>query len=322
MARQLRIEYEGAWYHIMNRGAARQTVFFTDEHREIFLQLLLEIHRRFQIEIHAYCLMGNHYHLLIRTPLANLSKAMRRLNSLYVRRLNKLLKRDGPLFRNRFKSIIVDSENYLLRVSRYIHLNPVKAGLVKKAEMYPWSSYAYYINSKTASDWLFCKETLNRFAGKFRYKQYQIFVEEGVDNETDTFYKKIKRVPILGAEAFTKTISEKYLKDQPDDREIPQQNLIINKQRPTIELVFQAVAKNYELEMKELLKVMCRKKNIARSMAVYLSIDYAQASQKEVANFFGTKSYWAISKSYTRFRRMIDEDKVLANRASLILQML
>jgi len=239
MARPLRIEYEGAWYHVMNRGASRQNVFKTKKHYELFLQLLLEIHRRFQVEIHAYCLMPNHYHLLIRTPLPNLSNALRHINSLYTRRFNVLSKRDGPLFRGRFKSIIVDSENYLLQLSRYIHLNPVKAGLVTKPNQFQWSSYPFYINPKNKPAWLYCGETLNRFSKHLRRKQYQLFVNEGIDKELDSFYQKIQRIPILGSEAFSSTITKKYLINRPVDIEINELRHAVKAQLPTIELIFQ-----------------------------------------------------------------------------------
>ena len=96
-------------------------------HRIVFLNLLSEIHRRYRVEIHCYCLMDNHYHLLIRTPLANLSRAMRHLDGIYTQRFNRQTRTDGPLFRGRYKSILVECDNYLLQLSRYIHLNPVQA---------------------------------------------------------------------------------------------------------------------------------------------------------------------------------------------------
>ena len=107
MARPLRIQFEGAWYHVMNRGACRLPIFKSDQHRELFLELLAETVQVFNIEIHAYCLMDNHFHLLIRTPLPNLSKAIQYLSSVYTIRYNKLEKKDGPLFRGRFKSKLV-----------------------------------------------------------------------------------------------------------------------------------------------------------------------------------------------------------------------
>ena len=125
MSRPLRIQYEGAWYHVMNRGSNRQLIFTRDEHRLIFLQLLEEIVVKYKLEIHAFCLMGNHYHLLVNTPFANLSRVMRHLNGVYTQKFNLLEQRDGPLFRGRYKAILVENEDYLLQVSRYIHLNPV-----------------------------------------------------------------------------------------------------------------------------------------------------------------------------------------------------
>ena len=135
MARPLRIEYPGAWYHVMNRGVDRQPIFLHDAHRESFLSLLSDISRSYQVEIHAYCLMNNHYHLLVRTPLGNISRAMRHLNGVYTQRFNSMEKRDGSLFRGRFKAILVEADEYLLRLSRYIHLNPVAAKLVKRAQV-------------------------------------------------------------------------------------------------------------------------------------------------------------------------------------------
>src|SRR5438105_9383616 len=108
MARPLRIEYENAWYHVMNRGARSQSIFKNDSHRELFLALLQEIQQRFEVELHAYCLMSNHYHLLIRTPRANLGRAMRHLDGVYTQLYNKSLFIDGPLFRGRYKSCLID----------------------------------------------------------------------------------------------------------------------------------------------------------------------------------------------------------------------
>lgn len=113
MSRPLRIVYEGAWYHVMNRGAGRRTIFHSDTYRQLFLALLGEITQTFGVEVHAYCLMDNHYHLLLHTPRANLSAAMRHLQRLYTQRHNRMEQTDGPLFRGRFKAILVDADHYL-----------------------------------------------------------------------------------------------------------------------------------------------------------------------------------------------------------------
>ena len=154
MARPLRVHYPNAWYHVMNRGAGRQRIFNNNIHRIIFLELLEECHKMFNVKIYAYCLMDNHYHLLLSTPDANLSGAMRHLNGVYTQRFNRISKTDGPLFRGRYKAQLVEEDCYLLIVSRYIHLNPVKAGLVDHPAKYKWSSYAAYLGLAKVPTWL------------------------------------------------------------------------------------------------------------------------------------------------------------------------
>jgi REP element-mobilizing transposase RayT len=122
MARPLRILYENAWYHVMNRGASRIKTFYNDDNYKLFLDLLSDTYQRFNLETHAYCLMPNHYHLLVRTPLANLSRCMRHIDGLYTQKFNRIGKRDGALFRGRYKAILIDADSYLLQLSRYIHL--------------------------------------------------------------------------------------------------------------------------------------------------------------------------------------------------------
>jgi len=161
MSRPLRIEYEGAWYHVMNRGIARQAIYLNRDHRNVFLTLLEEISRKYYIEIHAYCLMDNHYHLLLRTPLPNLGKAMRHLDGVYTRRFNISQKRDGSIFRGRYHAILIEEEEYLIRVSRYIHLNPVSAKICSNPIDYTWSSYQYFFNEDIHCRWLIKEKILS-----------------------------------------------------------------------------------------------------------------------------------------------------------------
>ena len=127
MPRPLRIEYENAYYHVMNRGRGRQRIFHDKNYFEAFLKTLEEAHQRFGIEILCYCLMSNHYHLLVKTPEANLGRAMRHINGLYTQRYNRLKQTDGSLFRGRYKAILVEEDSYQLQLSRYIHRNPIGA---------------------------------------------------------------------------------------------------------------------------------------------------------------------------------------------------
>ena len=207
MSRPLRIEYENAFYHVMNRGRAKQQLFHSKEYYEAFIKCLKEANTRFGIEVHAYCLMGNHYHLLISTPRGNLGRAMRHINGIYTQRHNMLHKRDGPLFRGRYKAILVDSSSYLLQLSRYIHLNPVETRkpLVQNLADYSWSSYPAYIGQQPTPD-LLTKEVVYGELGANQPKSaYRDYVEQGVDEETAQFFRKQRQPVIWGDAAFAKT---------------------------------------------------------------------------------------------------------------------
>ena len=147
MPRPTRIQYEGAYYHVMNRGRARQKIFHNSEYYSAYLKTLEEAHSRFDAQIHAYCLMDNHCHLLIGTPRANLNRIKWHINGVYTHRYNRLKSADDPLFRGRYKAILVDVDAYLLQLGRYIHRNPaeVKGADGQVLEQFKWSSYLAYI---------------------------------------------------------------------------------------------------------------------------------------------------------------------------------
>ncbi len=150
MTRPLRIEFSNAWYHVMNRGRRRENVFYSDEDRRTFLSLLSDLHDKFHVKIHAYCLMGNHYHLLLNTPLPNLSRAIRHLGGVYTQEFNRAHRKEGALFRGRYRSKLIDSDEYLTQLSRYIHLNPVDAGIVHAPENYEWSTIVHSYRKQTS----------------------------------------------------------------------------------------------------------------------------------------------------------------------------
>ncbi len=154
MARPLRIEYPGALYHITSRGNARADIFDDNPDREKFLSILGVVVRKYRWICHGYCLMDNHYHLLVETPESNLCRGMRQINGLYTQGFNRRHGRVGHLFQGRYKSILVEKDSYLLQLSRYIVLNPVKAGMVKAPEDWEWSSYQSTAGLSTAPDFL------------------------------------------------------------------------------------------------------------------------------------------------------------------------
>ena len=162
MPRPLRIEYPGAFYHVMNRGNARQQIFRSARDYRIFLDLLKESVEKWEIRIHGFSLMPNHYHLLMETPLGNLSRSMRHINGVYTQCYNRHWKQDGHLLRGRYKAILVEEDAYLIDLLRYIHLNPVKVGLADKPEKHSWTSHRIYLGGD-GPPWL----TTDRLLGYF-----------------------------------------------------------------------------------------------------------------------------------------------------------
>jgi putative transposase len=303
MARQLRLEYPGAFYHVMNRGAGRKQIFHDEKYCDMFLQLLEEINENFGVKVHAYCLMGNHYHLLLETPLGNLSRAMRHLNGVYTQRRNRLLKRDGPLFRGRFKAILVDAENYLLHVSRYIHLNPVEANLVKKPEAYPWSSFRHYCSRENRLSWLTTDEVLSRFTSKNKRDAYSAFISEGMDEKTYKIYSSLKMAPIFGEDSFCNKVREK-LKLVPH-QEIPDSKKL-TKQRITKKEVVSKIAKYYRCKEIDIIK---GDNKSLKKIAVYFCQRLTHDTQNEIGEYFSGISYSGISQICKRMKVEIESKK-------------
>ena len=183
MARPLRIAIPGGLYHVISRGNDRQHVYLDDPDRRTFLELLAATVDRYRLLCHSYCLMGNHHHLLLETPRANLSLAMRQLNGLYAQRFNRRYGRCGHVFQARFRAILIQKESHLLRTARYIVRNPVRARICDRPGQWPWSSYSALAGSIAAPSYLCTDELLSQFARSRRAAQarYRSFVAEGSD---------------------------------------------------------------------------------------------------------------------------------------------
>lgn len=224
MARPLRIEFPGALYHVTARGDRRETIFEDDKDRLVFLRTLAEVVERFNWLCQAYCLMPNHYHLLVETPDGNLSKGMRHLNGVYTQASNRRHNRIGHLFQGRFKGILIDKDSYLLELSRYIVLNPVRARMVKQPEKWKWSSYQAMIGEVSPPSWLAIDELLAAF-GKYRAsarQHYKDFVKQGVN--AGSIWNELRQQIYLGDERFVKRMLRKAGKNgiQGDELSIPQ----------------------------------------------------------------------------------------------------
>ena len=186
MARPLRIEYPGALYHLTARGNTRQSIFLDDQDRRTFLRVLEKILTDCNGILHAYCLMTNHYHLLVETPEANLSQIMRQINGIYTQRFNRRHGHVGHVFQGRFKSIVVEKEAYLLQLCRYIVCNPVRSGMVDDPGKYPWSSFKATAGKvKTpdflSKDWILKQFTETRPRAQVEYRR---FVLAGIEEES------------------------------------------------------------------------------------------------------------------------------------------
>lgn len=232
MARPLRIEFPGAIYHVTSRGNARLPIFEDDEDRESFLALLGAVVERFNWLCHSYCLMGNHYHLLIETPDTHLSKGLRQLNGVYTQRFNRRHGRVGHVFQGRFKAILVERDSYLLELCRYIVLNPVRAKMVKRAGEYRWSSYRACAGSATPPAWLQTDWVLGQF-GKRRWaaqKRYAAFVREGIGDASP--WSQLRGQVLLGSETFAEKLRP-LLAGEAEVQEVPRLQRLAH--RPSLE---------------------------------------------------------------------------------------
>lgn len=198
MGRENRVHYENAWYHVMNRASGKKFVFQDENNKYIFMHLLKEIHDKFAVQIHAYCLMDNHYHLLIKTPFANISNAIHSLQSRYAKTYNKLIHSDGPVFRSRFKSILIKNDNYLIQVCRYIHRNPIDAK-ISAIDDYKWSSFHYYINRVNKPIWLYTNELVSIVDETQNIESFIKFHTNITNNRVslDNFYTSMKQTPVI-----------------------------------------------------------------------------------------------------------------------------
>ena len=238
MARPLRIEYPGAVYHVTSRGNARADIFDDSVDRQTFLLLLESVVNRFNWICHAYCLMDNHYHLLIETPDGNLSIGMRHLNGVYTQSFNRRHKRVGHVFQGRFKAVIVEKESHLLELCRYVVLNPVRAGMVSAPRKWRWSSYGATSGilknePYLTTDWILGQFDRTRSEAQTKYRQ---FVKEGMA-EKERPWEKLKGQIILGSDAFIEHVRE-FLKGKEHYAEIPR--LQRTAGRPPLEALFPA----------------------------------------------------------------------------------
>ncbi len=313
MSRPLRIQYPGAWYHIMNRGGQHRNIFSDDNDRMEFLRLLRESIEMWEIEVHAYSLMNTHYHLLIHTPLGNLSRAMRHIDGVYTQRYNIRHDTDGQLFRGRYKSILIDKDNYLLEVVRYIHLQGIRAEIIKKPEDDPWTSHRAYLFQQDKLTWLSTGKILsvfNKTSSEAR-KRLIRFINKGISPDIKEFYSKQRLSPILGSKEFIQKIKNTYILTETPSYEIPHSK--IKKIHPSITTINMNVCEQYLISI-ELMRAVSRGiHNEPRDIAVYLARKEGKYSLNEIADHYGFSSYSGVNSTLRRIKQRLKTDKKLSN---------
>jgi putative transposase len=272
MVRPLRIEFPGAVYHITARGNARAKIFKDDADRDTFLSVLEQVLTRFDWLLHAYCLMDNHYHLMIDTSEANLSAGMRQLNGVYTQRFNRRHRRVGHVFQGRFKAIVVDRDSYLLELCRYVVLNPVRARMVREAKDYPWSSYRATAGLSLVPRYLTCDWILSQF-GKSRVatqKRYRAFVAEGM--KAPSPWEKLEAQMILGNEAFIATLR----RPGSDVREVRREQRFLG--RPKLGGIFRKTAERHQRN-RAIVEAAVRHGYSQAAIADHLGLHYSSVSK-------------------------------------------
>jgi len=307
MARPLRVEYEGATYHVTARGNERKKIFNAGRDYDKFIEYISAAREKYRFLLHAYVLMGNHYHLIIETPEGNLGRAMHYINSSYATYTNVKRKRSGHLFQGRYKAILVDRESYLLELSRYVHLNPVRAKMADTPQAYRYSSYHAYINEKGGA-LVHTGTVLGMISGKGREAKYlyRDFVESAVDNDLENPLEKVYGGMILGNENFIRDVLQRL-----QDKEVPWEEVSSRKDlRRGFEPqeVLAAVSECFRVDRADLLS---DRRGPARKAFVYLLKNYATIGNREICEIVGCKSASAATKICRAFERDLEEDAAL-----------
>ncbi len=299
MARPLRIEYPGAFYHVTSRGNEGKKIYNSDKDKERFLHYLNNAHQRFGILIHAYCLMGNHYHLLVETPLPNLSRSMQFINSSYTTYYNLKNKRSGHLFQGRYKAIIVDKDSYAQVLSRYIHLNPVRSKITSTPEEYLWSSYNYYLHPGNKPEFLRIEFILGYFSSRkdSGQKGFKEFVEEGLTGKSANPFKEVVAGLILGSKSFVQKIKEGYLDHGKKTRDLPSLRRL-KTEHVSSERIVNLIKKDHDLDEKDHLK-----------MTVYFLRKYSANTLAEISTLLDNRvSASAVSRCFSRLEEKRKKD--------------
>ena len=311
MSRPWRIEFGGAFYHVLSRGVEKRDVFRDDVDRLSFLSILGRMSERFMIDLYAYVLMPNHYHLLIQTNAPNLSRSMQWLGTTYTGHFNRRHDRSGHLFQGRFKSILVENEAYLMQLSCYIHRNPVRAGLVERLAEYRWSSYIAYAYERAKPEWLDTELLLSQFTQPNRHKAYREKLQAYAAEEKRV-WEDVRHGLLLGTEEFLDRIRSTY-RDVETHEEIPQQRMVARSLAPEVLLSKGAEILNCNIEAFRRASRISTSQKEDRDLLIYLLWEEGKYKNYEIGDLLGL-GYSSVSRRASLFRSKVEKDQRLKKK--------
>ncbi len=318
MARPLRIEYPNAYYHVSNYGLEGQRVFPSKKYYEAFLQALEETCQRLNVQVHAYNLLPNEYHLLVKTPEGNLSRFMRQIDGLYTQYYQRLKNSEGSLFRGRYKAVLIQPEKYLLPLTRYIHLRVRKQNLDK----HPWSSYPAYTNQVKPPAWLEREEALAQLGvpANRRFRRYAEYVQEGVDEEMAHFYGKKNLSSVMGDEKFQRMARSKRSANKA--RGVSRGSNA--KWRPSCKQIVGAVARQFHVDENSIYNAARGpgSKNVPRWVAMYLCQELSAVTLQSIARMFKLKRYGTVSTTVGKLKKEFEKDPKLQKNTEKLMKQL
>lgn len=325
MARPLRIEYPGAWYHFTSRGNERNRIFKDDVDRKEFLSILKDSLEKYMVLLHGYVLMENHFHFILHTPSGNLNRFAQRFNTAYTVYYNRRHKRSGHLYQGRYKAILVEKESYLLALSRYIHLNPVKIKKIKKLPIsgqidclrnLKWSSNRGYGLLRYRDDFMCYNDVLEYTGGDNKYgrKEYREFVEEGLLKDVISPFDNIKGQVVLGESGFVDWLYERVLKNAKPDKTEQSKSRELVKEIPQ-EFIIDTVCKIFKVEKAELLK---RRSVFREARMVYIDLccryRLFHKSLKKIGHELGGLTVGGMSQIRKRLKERMQSDGALRTK--------
>ncbi len=295
----------------MNRGRRSENIYLDEEDYQTFKDLLIEASELWSVDIHAFSLMPNHYHLLLSTPLGNLSRFMRHVNGVYTQRFNKAHDYEGALFKGRYKSILIEFDSYFLQLIRYIHRNPIRAKLVSNPDEYKWTSHHAYMNKSKEWEWIKSELLLSMLSENkvTQVSEYKNFIDVPDDRNLVKILESEKLPSLLGDEKFILSIKKKYFPEK-RDKEIPESDNLA----PDLELIKKIVSEYYEMSPESLYREKRQSYNEPRDMAIYMSRYLRNDSLKQISKDYLLGSESSVSSILNSINELIKSDPLVENK--------